>query len=85
MIVGSSKFPSPLDDHSMDEAPPPKEPASVCVDPSQMVASTSALTVASGFMVSIMLAVTAGHGPAGSSVVMVSVAVPLVMSVAPGV
>ena len=83
--MASSKFPSPLDDHSMDEAPPPKEPASVCVDPSQMVASTSALTVASRLIVSVMLAVTAGHGPVGSSVVMVSVAVPLVMSLLPGV
>ena len=85
MIVASSKVPFPLDDHSMEDAPPPKDPASVCVDPSHMVASTSALTVASGFMVSVMLSVTAGHGPAGSSVVMVSVAVPADRSLLPGV
>ena len=85
MSVASSKVPSPPVDHSMDEAPPPNDPDSVCVDPSHMVAPTSALTVASRLIVSIMLAVTAGHGPVGSSVVIVSVAVPPVMSLLPGV
>ena len=85
MIVASSKVPFPLDDHSMDEAPPPKDPASVCVDPSQMVASIPALVDAAGFMVSVMLSVTAGQGPVGSSVVMVSIAVPADRSLLPGV
>ena len=85
--MASSKFPSPLDDHSMDEAPPPKEPASVCVDPSQMVASIPALVDAAGFMVSVMLSLATLHGPppSGSSVVMVSVAVPADRSLLPGV
>ena len=80
-----SNVPSPFVVHVIDDAPPPKAPASVYVDPSQIVVSTSALTVASVLIVSVMLSVAAGHGPGGSSVVMVSVTVPLVMSVLPGV
>ena len=85
--MASSKVPSPLVVHVMDDAPPPKDPVSVCVDPSHMVASIPALVVGAGSTVSVMLSVAALHGPppSGSSVVMVSVTVPPDMSVAPGV
>ena len=87
MIVASSKFPFPLEDQSMEDAPPPNEPVSVCVDPSHMVAFIPALVDAAGSMVSVMLSLATLHGPppSGSSVIMVSVAVPLVMSLLPGV
>ena len=50
-----------------------------------MVASTPALTVAAGFMVSTIASFTAGQGPAGSLVVSVKVTVPAVISAAEGV
>ena len=50
-----------------------------------MVASTPALAVAVGLMVSTITSVAAGQGPAGSLVVMVKDTVPEVMSAAEGV
>ena len=53
--------------------------------PAQITSAAPALTVAAAFMVSTMDETAAGHGPAGSLVVMVNVTVPLEISVAPGV
>ena len=53
--------------------------------PEQIVASTLALAVAAALMVRIMASLTAGHGPAGSLVVMVRVTVVAAMSAAEGV
>ena len=48
----------------------------------QMVWSAPALTVAAGEIVTNRLSLTAGQGPAGSFVVIVSVTVPAVLSAA---
>ena len=83
--MASSKVPSPLVVHVMDDAPPPKDPVSVCVDPSHMLASTPALADAAGSTVSVMLSDEDGQPPGGSSVVIVSVTEPFVESLVPGV
>ena len=53
--------------------------------PEQMVASTPALTIATGFIVKTKASLTEGQTPAGSSVVSVKVAVPAATSSAEGV
>jgi hypothetical protein len=58
---------------------PPMVPANVMVPPAHTVCGTPAFAVAAGFTVIITVDVTAGQGPAGSSVVKVSVTVPLAM------
>jgi hypothetical protein len=50
-----------------------------------MIASAPALAVAAGLIVSNIASVTAGHGPAGSFVFIVSVTEPAVISAADGV
>ena len=82
-----SKVPSPAVVHNRVEAEPPITPASVCVEPSHIVASAPAEAVAIGLMVRVMSSVAAVQGPApsGSSVVIVSTAVVAAMSAVPGV
>ena len=82
-----SKVPSPAVVHNTEAAPPPKAPARVCVEPSQIVASASAVTVAMGFMVSVIAstAVPQGPAPSGSSDVIVSTTVGEAISAVPGV
>ena len=67
------------------EALPPLEPDIVIVLPEHSEVSTPASTVAAWLMVRVMDEMAAGQGPAGSSVVIVSVTVPLLISVGPGV
>ena len=50
-----------------------------------MVAFAPATTVGAGLMVNVIVAVTAGQGPAGSFVVIVRVTVPAAISAADGV
>ncbi len=83
--MASLKVPVPEVDQVEDVALPPRLPAKVMVDPAQTAASTPALTVAIGLIVMIIASLTAVHIPAGSSVVMVKVAVPAVMSAGEGV
>src|SRR5664279_3412508 len=72
-------------DHVADVALPPLRPASVTVLPAQIIWSAPAFTVAAGFIVITIASLTARQGPAGSSVVNVSVTVPAVTSAALGV
>ena len=83
--MASSNVPSPDFVHVLLVALPPLVPKRVYVLPEHIVASAPALAVAAAFIVSIIASVAAGHGPAGSSVVIVKVTVPIVISVAPGV
>ena len=71
----------------MEDAPPENEPAIVWVVPSQMVASTSAETMANRLIVRTIKSVATPQGPppSGSSVVIVRVTVPAVISAAEGV
>jgi len=71
--------------HVEEDAAPPRDPFNVYDDPEHIVASVPALTVASGFMVRVMLSLTASQGPAGSFVVRVSVTDPAEISAADGV
>ena len=64
---------------------PPRVPDNAYMLPEQIVASTPALTVAAGLIVSIIASFTAGQMPAGSFVVNVNVTAPKVMSAADGV
>jgi hypothetical protein len=63
--------------HTALVALPPILPANVTDPPAQTVCVVPALTVAIGLTVIITVDVTAGQGPAGSSVVRVNVTVPL--------
>ena len=60
-----------------DEAAPPITPASVTVEPTHIVWSGPAFTVASGLMVRTIWSETAVQGPAGSFVVNVNVIAPV--------
>ena len=73
----------PPDQEELD-APPPIDPANVCVLPSQIVTSAPALVVGSRLIVSTILSVAANHGPAGLSVVKVKVTVPMDSSASVG-
>ena len=79
------KVPVPEVDQVDEVALPPRVPDNVCVVPEQIVALLPAFTVAAGLIVKIITSLTAGQVPAGSSVVMVNVMVPAVMSAADGV
>jgi hypothetical protein len=69
----------------IEVAPPPKVPSVACVEPEQMVAAAPAEAVAAGSIVSSIASDTEPQGPAGSSVVMVNVTDPAVISAADGV
>ena len=64
-----AKVPVPLVAQVAEVAEPPNTPNVVKVPSAQIVASTPALTVATGLMVKTIASFTAGHGPAGSLVV----------------
>ena len=66
-------------------ADPPIVPGNVYVEPAQIAAAAPALTVAAWLMVSVIVLVTAGQGPAGSLVEIVRATDPAVMSAAEGV
>ena len=84
MVLFGANVPAPLQ-VALDAAPP-NEPARVVAGLlAQTVWLGPALTVAAGLMVMVMEELTAGHGPAGSSVVKVTVAVPAEISPAVGV
>ena len=84
VVLSGEKVPAPL--QVALEAAPPNEPANVTVGLlAQTVWFGPAFTVAAGLMVIVIDAFTAPHGPAGSSVVSVTVAVPAVISPAVGV
>ena len=87
-MVGSvfnRKVPVPEVVHKIEEADPPKVPRVACVEPSHMVAAAPAEAVAIGLMVSSIVENTEPQGPAGSSVVIVRVTEPAVISAAEGV
>ena len=78
------KVPAPL--QVALAAAPPNEPANVVAGLlAQTVWAGPASTVAAGLIVIVIEAFTGPHGPAGSSVVSVTVAVPAVISPAVGV
>ena len=83
--VALLKVPVPEVVHVDEVALPPRLPASVKVVPEHMDASTPAFTVAPGLIVSNTASLTAGHIPAGLSVVKVKVIDPAEMSDAEGV
>jgi hypothetical protein len=84
VVLLGAKEPAPL--QVALEAAPPKEPAKVVAGLlAQTVWLGPALTVAAGLMVMVIEELTAGHGPAGSSVVNVTVALPAEISPAVGV
>ena len=84
VVAFGVKVPAPL--HVALVAAPPNEPASVVA---ALLAHTvwagPAFTVATGLIVIVIEALTAPHGPAGSSVVNVTVAWPAAISPAVGV
>ena len=82
--MASSKVPLPDLVQVELLALPPRVPDKVWVLPAHIVASIPAPTVAIGLIVSTMSLFTEVHGPVGSSVVMVKVIVPEVMSAADG-
>jgi hypothetical protein len=65
--------------HVEVDALPPMIPARVIDPPAQTVCGLPAFAVAGGFTVITTVEVATGHGPEGSSVVKVSVTVPLEM------
>ena len=80
------KLPSPEVVQVEDVAPPPRVALDkVYVLPEHITSFAPALTVAVWLMIRVMDEMAAGQGPAGSSVVIVSVTVPLLISVGPGV
>jgi hypothetical protein len=84
VVLSGVKVPAPVQVALL--AAPPKEPARVVTGLlAQTVWLGPALTVAAGLMVMVMEELTAGHGPAGSSVVSVTVALPAETSPAVGV
>jgi hypothetical protein len=85
--VSSKNPPVPEVVQRIEEADPPNAPAVAWVDPSQMVAAPPAEAVAPGLIVSSIASAVARHGPtpSGSSVVIVKVTEPAVISAAEGV
>jgi hypothetical protein len=73
--------------HRIEDADPPKVPRVAWVEPSQIVAAAPAEAVAIGLIVKTIASVVAAQGPpaSGSSVVMVNVTDPAVISAAEGV
>src|SRR5690606_2381945 len=71
--VALSNDPVPDEVHVAEEAPPPIVPVSTTELEEHIVWSGPASTVGRGLMVRVITSETAGHGPAGSSVVTVSV------------
>src|SRR5687768_4758307 len=82
---GSLNVPSPEVVQEAEPADPEIVPASATVLPTQIVWAAPASTTAAASMSMTTLSLAGRHGPAGSLVVKVSVAVPLVISVGPGV
>ena len=84
LVAFGAKVPAPLQVAVV--AAPPKLPASVTVGLlAQTVWLAPALAVATGLMVIVMEALVAAQGPAGSSVVNVTLALPAVTSSEVGV
>jgi hypothetical protein len=85
--VFSKKAPVPDVVQRIEVAPPPNTPSVACVVPSQIVAAPPEEVVGIGLMVSSIADAVAAQGPppSGSSVVMVKVTDPAVISAAEGV
>ena len=80
-----SKVPVPAVVQVIVEADPPKPPDNVYVEPEHITSSDPAVAVGVKLNVNSIASVTKGQGPAGSSVVIVSVTSPAAISAADGV